>query len=356
MTSDISRRGFTSLGLLASALALVPAPARSEDMKKLIVQNGAAAPALDTARLDIAKSLGFFSQEGLDVQIRYGAGAGLAAQLTANNQVDVSVITYEPIIIGHDKGLNGKIFYQTTSRVIYYIAVPEDGPVKAAVDLKGKKIGVVSLGSAATTVSKSILRSAGLTPGDATFLPAGFGDQAANALRSGQVDALALWDGGYASMVSSGMKLRFIRHPKLVDGGNAGLYASDQTIGQRADELRRFARAYTKATIFMKANPEAAIRIFWRANPGSRRAGDETEVLRRARVEFDFIAPTFDAPHGYGHVQEGLFEKYVEMLHQEGEVAAVPPVSAFVTRDLLTLSDQVDVAGIEALARQWREP
>lgn len=356
MTARISRRGFAALGLLAPVLGLLPMQAQGQELKKLVVQNGAAAPALDTARLDVAKSLGFFAQEGLDVQIRYGAGAGLAAQLTANNQVDVSVITYEPIIIGHGKGLNGRIFYQTTSRLIYYIAVLEDSSINTAADLKGKKIGVVSLGSAATTVSKSILRSAGLTAADATFLPAGFGDQAANALRSGQVDALALWDGGYASMVSSGMKLRFIRHPKLLDGGNAGLFASDQTIAQRADDLRKFARAYTKATIFMEANPDAAIRIFWKANPGARRAGDEAEVMRRARAEFDFIAPTFDAPQGYGHIQEGLFAKYIEMLNQEGEVADVPPVSAFVNRDLLTLSDQVKAAEVEALAKQWKEP
>lgn len=348
-------RVFATFGLLVAAFALSPVQAQSQSMTKLIVQNGAAAPALDTARLDVAKELGFFADEKLDVEIRYGRGAGLAAQLTANNQVDVSVITYEPIIIGHDKGLNGKIFYQTTSSVIYYIAVPEDGPIKAAADLKGKKIGVVGLGSAAVTVSKSILRSAGLAPTDATFLPVGFGDQAANALRSHQVDALALWDGGYAPMISGGMKLRFIKHPQLADGGNAGLYASDATIAKRADDLKRFARAFTKATIFMKANPEAAIKIFWKANPGSKRSGDDAEAMRRARIELDFIAKTFDAPQGYGHIQEGLFKKYIEILHQEGEVVDTPPVSKFVTQSLLGLSDQVDAAAVQTLAKNWKE-
>lgn len=348
-----------SLGAVFAAITLLFVGVGSgvaAEPRKIVVQNGAAAPALDTARLDIAKELGFFRDEGLDVEIRYGAGAALAAQLTANDKIDLSVITYEPVIVGYDKGIRGKFFYQTTSRVIYYIAVPEESPIKTAKDLAGRKIGVVGLGSAAVTVAKSIARSAGVSPDDVTFLPVGFGDQAASALRGNRVDGLALWDGGYAPLISSGMKLRFIRHPKLVDGGNAALFASDKTIAERKDDLARFARAYTKASIFAQANPEAAIKLFWKANPGAKRQGDEAEAMRRARIEMDFVVETFGGSTKAGHVNKKLFDAYAETI-LEDQPGAKPPTSAMlVTDDLLGLSDRVDAAAVQAAAKAWKEP
>jgi NitT/TauT family transport system substrate-binding protein len=340
---------------LAAVLSLAAADGFAQsDLKKLVVQNGAAAPALDTARLDLAKELGFFREEGLDVEIRYGRGAGLAAQLAANDKVDIAVITYEPVIIGHDKGIGGKFFYQNTSRVIYYVATPEDGPVRTAADLAGRKIGVASLGSAAVTVAKGILRTAGVSPETVTFLPVGFGEQAANALRTKQVDALALWDGGYAPLVSSGMKLRFIRHPKLVGGGNAGLFASNATIAARKGDLERFARAFTKATIFALENPDAAIRIFWKANPGGKKQGDEAEALRQMRIEMDFVSETFGSSGKFGHVNRELFGAYIDTLREEGEVTNPPAVATLVTDDLLGLSDQVDAGAVRAFAKAWK--
>jgi NitT/TauT family transport system substrate-binding protein len=353
---QVAERGLRILFAAMAMLLLGGGADLHAQGRKVVVQNGAAAPALDTARLDIAKELGFFREEGLDVEIRYGAGAALAAQLTANDKIDLSVITYEPVIVGYDKGIRGKFFYQTTSRVIYYIAVPEESPIKTAADLAGRKIGVVGLGSAAVTVAKSIARGAGVSPDNLTFLPVGFGDQAASALRGNRVDVLALWDGGYAPLISSGMKLRFIRHPKLVDGGNAALFASDKTIAERKEDLQRFARAFTKASVFAQSNPEAAIKLFWKANPGAKRQGDEAEAMRRARIEMDFVVETFGGSGKPGHVNRKLFDAYAETILEDQPGAKPPTAAELVTDDLLALSDGVNTAAVEAAAKTWKEP
>src|SRR5262249_26556408 len=156
-----------ALAISATVLALVagvPNSAAFAQEKKLVVQGGAPVPYTGFLSVYVAQQGGFFKDEGIEVEIRYASGAPQATQITAANQADVAVVTVEPSINGYDKGIRGKVFSRINNKLIYYIAVPEDSPIKSVADLKGKKIGVASFGSAAVPVVKSILRSAGIEP------------------------------------------------------------------------------------------------------------------------------------------------------------------------------------------------
>ena len=70
-----------------------------------------------------------------------------------------------------------------------------DGPIKDPKELKGKKIGVMSMGASRTLDGFAMTQAAGLDPKtDVEWLPVGFGVQAALALQRGDVQALVLWD------------------------------------------------------------------------------------------------------------------------------------------------------------------
>lgn len=344
----------TGLGLF---LLLTSSIAQAQ-LTKFVVQNGAAAPALDNLRLELAQQLGFFRDEGIDVEIRYGRGAALAAQMVGNGQADIGVITYEPPIIGYEKGLRGKFIYSTTSTVIYYVGLPAESAIHGVEDLRGKKIGVASLGSAAVTVTNAMLRSAGVQPSEVTFLPVGAGDLASAALRSGNVDALALWDGAYAAMESAGMKLRFLHYAKLAGGGNAGLFVSDQLLSEKRDALKRFTRAWTKATVFALANPDAAMQIFWKVHPGTRPLGDDADALRKGGIQMQFVLRTFqtdDLPvKKYGYISPEHFQRYVDVLFDEGLITKKPPVDALITDEFIDFANDFDHSAVQQMAQQYK--
>src|SRR5258708_39959994 len=108
----------------ASALFCAPdlAEARS---KSLILQVGSQVPSVSTLLIYIAEKAGFLATEDLDFDVRYTANAPTAMQLVAAGNADVGVLTAEPLILGYDKGLRGKMFFAQQKPLNYYIAVPD---------------------------------------------------------------------------------------------------------------------------------------------------------------------------------------------------------------------------------------
>lgn len=326
--------------------------------KKFIAQGGAPVPYTGFLSIYVGQQAGLFKQEGLDVEMRYASGAPQATQITAANQADAAIVTVEPTINGYDKGLRGKIFSRINNELIYYIAVPEDSPIKTVEDLKGKKIGVASFGSAAVPVVRSILRSAGIEPQSDTLLPVGVMDQAMAALKSGSVQALGLYDGIYFALERAGVKFRYFRHPTLANFGNTGLFASDETIKTKRDDLCKFGRAYAKATLFAQTNPEAAVRLYWKAVPAARRGADDAEALKNGLIEVKPMLNVFNIGFPpktkFGEIDKVAFAKYMELNKQEGVIASLPPLDAVVTNDLIACINDFDGDKVREAARNWK--
>jgi len=340
----------------ATGAALLATPGVAQE--KLVVQGGAPVPYTGFLSIYVGQEGGFFKEEGLDVEIRYASGAPQGTQITAANQADVAAVTVEPSINGYDKGIRGKIFSRINNHLIYYIAVPEDSPIKTVQDLKGKKIGVASFGSAAVPVVRSILRSAGIEPQSDTLLPVGVMDQAMAALRSGSVQALGLYDGIYFALERAGVKFRYFRHPTLAAFGNTGLFASDETLKTKRDQLCRFGRAYARATLFAVTNPEAAVKLYWKAVPGARRGATEEEAMKNGLAEVAPMLKVFDIGFPpatkYGTIDRDAFEKYMELNKQEGVIVATPPFDSIATNDLIGCINDFNGDEVRSKAKAWR--
>lgn len=353
-TSKIVKAGAL---VCAIGIMLTLGPAQAQE-KKFIVQGGASVPYIGFLPLYVGQQAGLFKEEGLEVEVRYSSGAPQGTQVTAANQADAAVVTVEPSINGYDKGIRGKIFSRINNELIYYIAVPEDSPIKSVEDLKGKKIGVASFGSAAVPVVRSILRAGGIEPQSDTILPVGVMDQAMAALRSGNVQALGLYDGIYFALERAGVKLRYFKHPTLATFGNTGLFASDETIKTKKDDLCKFGRAFAKASLFAETNPEAAVRLYWKAVPAAKRGADDAEALRNGLVEVAPMLTVFNVgfpPSAmYGTIDRAAFEKYMELNKQEGVLTAIPPVDAIVTKDFVECINKFDGDAVRKIARDWK--
>jgi NitT/TauT family transport system substrate-binding protein len=351
-----ARRSISVALVVLGAVAILT-PARAAE-RKLVIQAGSPAPNQLYAPVFVAQEMGYLKAEGLDVAIQYSAGSFLAAQLAAAGKADVGNVSFEPVATGYAKGMRGKFFYQYLTKFMFYLGVPAEGAIQTVSDLRGRKIGVQSLGSAALVAAKSQLKAAGISPDQVSFLPVGIGQQAATALKGGQVDALALWDTPFAALENSGMKFRYFHHPVLQSVGNVGFFASEASLETNKDALQGLSRAVAKGTVFALENPEAAVRIYWKMHPGSRGTGDEAEALRKGMFELNFIMRSMtlddEAVKKYGYQAPEDWHRLLDFLKAEAVIPEKPPVEQLMTNKFIDYANDFDVAAVKRAAKEWK--
>ncbi|MFT4115223.1 ABC transporter substrate-binding protein [Bradyrhizobium sp.] len=358
----ISKRSFLRLtGLAGMSLASPYISTTSALAKetKLVLQGGSPTPDISFIPIYVAEKAGFLKEEGISIEMRYTAGAPLAAQIVATGGADIGAFTLEPAILGYDKGLRGKYFHKTYTRLAFFIAVPENSPIKSLSDLQGKKIGVSNMGSASLVVARSMLKGAGVSETSGTFLPVGAGDTANIALQSGQVDALSLWDAAYAGLERAGVKLRYFYHPEIGESGNGGIFTTAAVIASKKEALSGFSKAIGKGLIFLLENPEAAVKMYWETNPAAKQGSSEADALAKGVTELKSAARSWDPskePSGRpGRFDPAQVETYIKLLNREGVIPKAFDASEIVTTEIFDLpSSSFDPEDVRKLARNWK--
>ena len=339
---------------LAAAAGLMASPALAQQTFRVVE---GAPPSITVADFYVAQDTGFLREEGLKLEINFAGNGAVGTQIAATGQAELADVTMEPYIAGYDKGMRGKFIAARGNINIYFLAVAKNGPYKSMADLNGKKIGVVSMGSSALYYIKSMARTAGLDPQADMFLPVGFGDSAAAAFKSGQVQALALNLLPYAGLERAGMQFDYIYHPTIRDAGNYGYFVSEATLNSKRDQLVGFTRAMLKTDIFMRTNPEAALRIFWKHHPNMRPAGSEEEALRLGKMELTFAPAGAEGlrPERLSMLDKGALERMLKAMQDEEMFKP-----GFKVDDLVDVSvfqaaaAKLDVAAVQKIAREWK--
>ena len=189
-----SRRTFAAVTVLAGASVTVSrlwAQPRLEKVKVTIAAAGKGS--FYHLPLIIADQLGYFSAEGLDVDLVDFESGSAALQTAPLDSTDIISGAYENTLKLQVTGqsyqsfiLQGRapaISMGLSLRVLPHYRTPAD--------LKGMKIGVSTPGSPTHMVANLMLSRGGLSPSDVTFLEVGTGHGALSALRNGQIDVLS---------------------------------------------------------------------------------------------------------------------------------------------------------------------
>jgi NitT/TauT family transport system substrate-binding protein len=235
----------------------------------------------------VAQEMGYFKQEGLDVTLVPMSGAKEALIQVAAGNGEVANISPTNLMVGQQppNNMQVQLFYDVYYKCIWSISVLPDSPIKSVAQLKGKKIGVSSMGSSGVTFGQAFLAKAGLKiPQDAQYLPIGVGGRGATALRTGAVAAVVYWDAMVTKLAEAGVKLRALPVDPII------LRLPDISLGARTDYMAKnpkviagVGRALAKGYVFNQANPEAAVRITWKKFPESKPANvPEAKALSSA--------------------------------------------------------------------------
>jgi len=231
------------------------------------------------------KSLGFFKEEGLDLEIvGFQGGAVLFPQL-ANKSVTFGLVNADLLIMSADKGARYpvKFFSHVYENNLFEFVVPANSPVKTLSDLKGKKIGVGALTWGNLPISRAILADAGLVWGkDVQILPVGLGPGAWGRLTKGEVDALNLFTHQHEMLTFTGTSIRRLPVPeKYTHIFSNGLATHEDTVKDNPRLVEAFGRALAKSYFACAQAVEACAKAYWTHDPATRPLPEkETEWVK----------------------------------------------------------------------------
>jgi NitT/TauT family transport system substrate-binding protein len=251
----------------AAGAALTACGADEGDSSKLTVAVTTPSWNAGFATLLVSQAKGYFEDEGLEVEFTLPPSGTQAAQQVIGGGADVALVTPEPVVIGATKGTELTYFANYYGDWIYGLATLEGSPIDEVADLAGKRIGVTNVSSSGATYAKVAMRLAGVNPDDAEFVPIGVGAQQITAIKDNQVDVLALWDTQYQIVRNAGITINELSAQSLDGMFGGGFVARGSELESNQDAFVKFGRAIAKGVVYAQANPEAAIRTMWKAQP-----------------------------------------------------------------------------------------
>jgi len=299
--------------------------------------------------------LGYWKEEGLEVEVVTNRGSAAAIQLVLGGRADAAYGNPTTAMKAVQKDSNLKFYYTSLRGDIFGIAIPEGSDLTGLSDLKGKTIGVSSFASGGANYGKALLATAGLKEGDFDMIEVGVGARAAGALKSDQVQALSLWDSAYQAMNNSEINFsQIIQDPRAKYFVAGSLTVKGEEIEKRRKMLVGLARGIAKAQLFQEINPEASVRIHWKVYPQSapregvtdEAVADEVKVVT-TRTEMQSANAV--GTNRFGDIPKENMDKFQEYLVTVGDLPGAIDVGNYYTNDLI---DEINNFDRDAIIQQ----
>jgi ABC-type nitrate/sulfonate/bicarbonate transport system substrate-binding protein len=254
----ISRRSIVGGALAAPLLMLSGQRAFALDKLRF----GKSVPnsfAFSTAEIGIDNKT--WDQEGIELAVSAFRGDAQMQQALTAGAIDVAVGS-GPGLGFRAKGVPAigvAAMYGAPSNLA--LTVLSRSSIKTVADLKGKRVGVTTLGSLTDWLTRELARQQGWGPEGIQVMPLGTVPARLAAMERNELDGMVIESATGFELEEQG-KGRNI----LFFGGIAKhfythvIYATDEMIGKRPELLRRFLRGWFKTVAFMKANKAAAVK------------------------------------------------------------------------------------------------
>jgi NitT/TauT family transport system substrate-binding protein len=349
----------SALTALAIWLIASGAPASAET---ILVKVGWAAPVISAASTPfaVAQKMGWFEASGIRLQLLATQGSVDLAKQIATGDILFGFPSVEPLVILRPQGVKAKMFYTAFQGNSYGLAVPADSPIHDFTDLKGKSIGVPTMGSASVVIARALVADAGLDPQkDVRIVAVGEAGQTAAMLRGKQVDALSEFDAGYAMIENAGVKLRYMDKSKIAHFPSNGLLALEQTLVDHRAEAVALGQGLAKGTVFMLANPEAAVRMLFDIWPQMKPTGVDDEAamagaLRQVQAVMHVFPLAQSSVTKWGESSLANYDAYVDFLVKWGVAKQKVPATDLVTNDLIEDINKFDADAITTQAKAYK--
>lgn len=172
-----------------------------------------------------ASWLGFYKEEGVDVAISQVAGASKVLEAVVGGSADVGGGVYEQTI---QMAVEGKSIISFLSLLKSpNFAILSVNNVHKLADLRGKTVGVSSVGSPSQFYVDYLLAGAGVNPSEVSTANVGMGATAVAALERGQVDAAVLFGSAITAFLARKPDAVILADTRTPEGLRAAFHVDD---------------------------------------------------------------------------------------------------------------------------------
>ena len=207
----------------------------------------------------IAKEGKLYEKHGLDAEVITVNGSGIGSKALISGGIDIIPIATPTVIAANLAGADMQILAHTMPGVVHAMMVKPE--IKRVEDLKGKKIGVSSLGSLTDFLVRTIARKKGLNPDrDLTFIVMGGDAERLTALRAGAVDASAMSHPGYGRARRMGFQMLW-DSAKEIDYPWMEITTRRDTIKKDRELVTQYMKAHLEGIALFKKDPEFSKRV-----------------------------------------------------------------------------------------------
>lgn len=232
--------------------------ADGQKLEKLVI--GYPAPVASLGIIDVMRKAGLFKKYGLDVDLVYIQGSPILTAAMVSGQVPLSFLGGAAIVASAVGGAD-TVYLACGINTLYWrlFSTPD---VKTLDDLKGKKIGLTTMGSQEDAVMRFLLKERGINPDrDVSFLAVGAAPTRLAALSKGVVHASVFIPPQDIAAEKLGL------HP-LIDLSQLGLYnpgscfaSTKSYIKSHRDTVTRVMKAFIEGLKFYRENKEFVLKV-----------------------------------------------------------------------------------------------
>jgi NitT/TauT family transport system substrate-binding protein len=245
-----------ALAILGLGLAALPVKAEALRVGK------AGREAFSFVPVDIGVRTGIFKRHGLDVEIASFGGDARLQQAMAADGIDVALGS-GPGLAFIVKGSPAKgIAAMAGPPLLFALVARNDDTVKTADDLKGRKVGVSTVGSVTSWIVSEVARQKGWGFGGIDQVPIGDDKSRIAALKTRAIDAAIVNLAVALNYAQQGDGKILLRFGDLVKDFHIHvIFATDKAIATKPEALRAFLAGWFETIAFMRGHKDETVTI-----------------------------------------------------------------------------------------------
>lgn len=238
----------------------------------------------------LAEWLGFYKAEGIEVSIAQIAGASKVLEAVVGGSADVGGGVYEQTVQMAAEGREVVSFISLLRSPNFALVSTK---VKTIAELRGKSVGVSSIGSPSQFYLNFMVRGAGMRTDEVSTVSTGMGAPSLAAVEHGQVDAAMLFGSAITALQARRPDVALLADTRTPEGLKkifgvedypaSCLLARGEWLRANGEDAKKMARAVLKSLAWIRDHSAEEIVA---QVPAEFRAGDmaaETEAVRIAK-------------------------------------------------------------------------
>ena len=215
--------------------------------------------------LTIAERLGYFKDEGLQVEVVDFAGGAKALQAMIGGSADLVSGSFEHTVTMQARGspVIGLVLQTRYPSIALGLRKERAASYKSPKDLKGLKIGVTAPGSSTNFFVNALLAKGGLKPDDVSIIGVGASGNAVAAMEKGELDAISNLDPVITKLERDGAVV-VVADTRTEEGmkkwygpdyAAACIYGTREFIDKNPNTVQAVVNAMVRALRFLKTQP-----------------------------------------------------------------------------------------------------